>query len=281
MKSTLRSRLLANYEQMSTTDKIIANYFLNNESSVTAKSINAFAKEIKVSSASLSRFSKHLGYTGFPELRLELVSILKDPNDFRINEFDNQDGELNKVRSIFELDQRSLQSTYNLMTEEQLNSSIDLITKCKTLGFFGIAGSNVVALNGYFEFIRTPINCFYSSDYHLQLMKASNMTKDDCAILISQSGRDKDILKIMEILKTNNVPIIVISSFSNTKVANGATILFRSVSEEAKYRSEALHTLITQISIMDSLFFLCSFKLGTAMSNSIEKVRKVISQTRY
>ncbi|RRK09209.1 MurR/RpiR family transcriptional regulator [Lactiplantibacillus garii] len=281
MKSTLRSRMLANYEQMSTTDKIIANYFLNNETNITTKSIHTFAKEINVSSASLSRFSKHLGYTGFPELRLELTSMLKDPNDFRIDEFDNQEGELNKVRSIFELDQRSLQSTYNLMTEKQLTSAVDLITKSKTLGFFGIAGSNVVALNGYFEFIRTPINCFYSSDYHLQLMKASNMTKNDCAILVSQSGRDKDALKIMDILKANKVPIIVITSFSNTKVANGATILFRSVSDEAKYRSEALHTLITQISIMDSLFFLCSFKLGTAMSNSIEKVRQVISQTRY
>lgn len=281
MKSTLRSRMLANYEQMSTTDKIIANYFLNNESSLTTKSIHTFAQEIQVSSASLSRFSKHLGYTGFPELRLELTSMLEDPNDFRINEFDNQEGELNKVRSIFELDQRSLQSTYNLMTEKQLTGAVDLITKCTTLGFFGLAGSNVVALNGYFEFIRTPINCFYSSDYHLQLMQASNMNKDDCAILVSQSGRDKDILKLMEILKANNVPIIVITSFSNTKVASGATILFRSVSDEAKYRSEALHTLITQISIMDSLFFLCSFKLGTAMSDSIEKVRKVISETRY
>ena len=182
--------------------------------------------------------------------------------------------------SILRLNQASLQSTFDLIDDETLDKATDFITQSKHLAFFGIAGSSVVAMNGYFEFIRTPLDCLYTNDFHLQLMQAVKLTKNDCAILTSQSGQNKDAIRIAETIKETGCPLILLTSFKNSRVAEYADLTLVSHSQETKFRKEALHTLITQISIMDLLFFLSAVKLGSNLDQSIAKARRIVAKTR-
>lgn len=283
MASNLANRIKSTFGQMSEGHKKIASAILDNEADLENMTISEVAKRIGSSTASLSRFVKELGYNSFPEFR---SAIMEDadgdvPNARDISLELNGDRSYHAMKnSILRLNQASLQSTFDLIDDETLDKTTDFITQSANLAFFGIAGSSVVAMNGYFEFIRTPLNCLYTSDFHLQLMQAVKLTKHDCAILISQSGQDKDAIRIAETIKEAGCPLILLTSFKNSRVAGYADLTLISHSQETKFRKEALHTLITQISIMDLLFFLSAVKLGSSLDISIAKARRIVAKTR-
>ena len=49
--------------------------------------------------------------------------------------------------------------------------------------------------------MRSPIKPVYTSEYHMQLMNASVMNSDDCAIVISHTGITKETLQIAKQIK--------------------------------------------------------------------------------
>jgi len=115
----------------------------------------------------------------------------------------------------------------------------------------------------------------------MQLMQATKLTDADCAIIISYSGQNKDALELARILKERHVPLIVITSFGNSTLANLGDITLLSISEETNYRAEALHALIAQISLIDSLFMMVAISNSDQTEQTFQEIRTEIDRTRH
>jgi DNA-binding MurR/RpiR family transcriptional regulator len=59
-----------------------------------------------------------------------------------------------------------------------------------------------------------------------------------------------------------------------------ATVLLVAIAEETQYRVEALHALIAQLSLMDTLFILCAVQLDQGAAAVLEQIRATIHKTR-
>lgn len=68
-------------------------------------------------------------------------------------------------------------------------------------------------------------------------MEASLLTPDDCAILISHTGRSKETIFIAETVKKLGAKAIVITSQISSPLAKFGDVTFISVSEETEFRS--------------------------------------------
>ena len=132
----------------------------------------------------------------------------------------------------------------------------------------------------YHKFLRSPIHCQHSEDYHIQLMQAALMTKNDCAVLISHTGLTNEAIKIAEEVKKNKARLIVITSYPLSTLAKMADVVFISSSEETGYRSESLSSRISQLGIVDAIFIIIMFHDEKRTSESLHKIRNVISQTK-
>lgn len=242
--------------------------------------ISKLAQLSHVSAATISRFAKSLGYANFAALRVALVSNEK----YRTSLFEEvkaTDDTLTVAQKIFAANQHSLADTLALLTKKELETAVAYLTQAYQVSFFGLGGSNIVAADAYHKFMRTPLDVRFNSDFHLQLMQAARMQAEDCAILISHTGRDAQILQLAQQLVANQVPLIVITSFAKSPLAQHSSVTLVSLSDESKYRSEALSSMLAQISIMDTLFLLVSLSLPQKTQVSFRKIRQVISQTRY
>lgn len=269
------------YKNFSDKYRQIADYILCNNFNLNNLSIKEFAKSCHVSPSTISRFAKTLGYNSFQELKIALLDRQKTIDTYPIYHGINiNDSYLVMAKKIFNANSAALESTLARLTEESLNKSVELIINARILGLFGLGASGIVAKDGYHKFLRTAIPVTAPTDFHMQLMQATRLSPKDCALIISHSGENTDALELARIAKDNKVPIIAITSFGNSKLAKLSDVTLLSISEEQNFRVEALHALIAQMSIIDSLFMMISIRSGKKSEKIFTSIRKEIDRTR-
>lgn len=272
------AQLQANHAQLSTKERQLADYLLAHAAVASTMSISALATATGVSTATLSRFAKALGYQNFQALRVALAQTPAGPPLFE--EIGADDDTLTMARKLFALNVDALNATAAALDGHQLERAVALIVRAHTLGLFGLGASNLVASDGYHKFLRTPINVAYTTDYHMQLMAATRMTDRDAAVIISHTGTDKDALALAQVLRNNGVPLIVITGAPRSPLAKLASVLLVALAEETEYRAEALHAMLAQLSLMDTLFVLAAVATDSASAEILTRIRATIQTTR-
>lgn len=268
------------YRDLSSKEKMIADFILLHPEEVMHGTISNISDTIQVADATFFRFCKRLGYNGFQDFKIALASE-KVNSSLSIHEnISKEDNELLMAQKVFDSNIKSLNDTKKLLDEQELIKAVQFLTGAQTVGFFGVGGSSIISMDAYHKFLRTPLNSTYMQDSHIQMMQASRLTENDCAIIISHSGITKDTIQLAEIIKEKKAKIIIITSYSLSPLAKFADALLLSTAEETDYRSEALTSRITQLSLIDALFVSVMFKTGEFATHSLEEVRKVISQTK-
>ena len=280
MNIELKSKIKNNLYGINATKKKIADYILNHEFSLENISIKELAANINVSISAISRFTKKIGYKNFQDLRVHMISPTSIDSDSYFFPVDYETDSLLAIsKSIFKSGISSLTETLTVLNEESLNKAIDILAKSRFCGMFGLGGSYSIIQNALQRFIRTSLECRVYNDFHTQLLSCSRFTNEDCAFIVSHSGRNIDIMRIVDILKKHNVPIITITSDITSPLAKQSDVVFSSISEEIKYRPEALSSTISQLMIVDTLFTLYSLKVDHE-KNHFKEVRSIINSTR-
>ncbi|NLM66127.1 MAG: MurR/RpiR family transcriptional regulator [Enterococcus sp.] len=281
MTSSIRLIIKTMYKNLSQKEQVIADYILENPKKVSHSSISDIASELEVADSTIFQFTKKIGYNGFKDFKMAMLMQENDLSAISFHEnIQKDDTELTMAQKVFDSNISSLTDTRKLLQEEKLIEAVDLIDASNRLFLFGVGGSEIVATDTYHKFLRSPIPVYHSSDYHLQLMEASLLTPDDCAIFISHTGRSKETIMIAETAKKIGAKTIVITSQISSPLAKLGDVTFISVSEETEFRSEALASRISQLSIMDSLFVILMFRNQDQAQESISKVRKVIARIK-
>ncbi|HCT96843.1 MurR/RpiR family transcriptional regulator [Vagococcus lutrae] len=281
MTNSIRLKIKTMYKDFSAKEQTIADYIIENPTIVSHSSISDLSAQLGIADSTFFQFTKKLGFNGFKEFKMEL---LKQENDFvSISIHENikkDDNELTMAQKVFDSNISSLEDTRRLLQEKDLKQAVQLINQSERLFLFGMGGSEIVATDAYHKFLRSPISVFHSTDYHIQLMEASIMTPNDCAIFISHTGKSKETIQIAREAKEAGAKIIVITSYPNSPLAKLGDIILISISEETEFRSEALASRLAQLTIIDSIYVILMFLNKDESQNSISKIRHAISRAK-
>lgn len=274
----LESVIQTNYPTMTKKEKRIADYLLKSPEEAKTKTISEISEICGVAESTVFLFSKKIGLSGFKELTVLLSNSSKKKIFEGIYEEDSFQAIAEKV---LEVSTQSLATTASLLDYEQLQQVVNTLIQANKVVFFGFGGSAPVALDGFHKFLRSPLEVEFNMDYHMQLLKAGKLTKKSCAIIVSHSGENSDILRIADILKKNDVPIIVITSFNNTSLVKVADFTLIATTEELKYKNMGIYTRrLAQMLIMDLLFTLVMTSDDTLSIPSLEKIQDAIHSTK-
>ncbi|MBO0430771.1 MurR/RpiR family transcriptional regulator [Enterococcus sp. DIV0660C] len=281
MSVSIRLQIRTMYNDFSPKEQAIADYVLENSSKVAHSSISDLANELGIADSTFFQFTKKLGYNGFKDFKMAMLIQENDFSAIAIHEnIDQNDTELTMAQKVFDSNITTLNDTQILLRQEDLKKAVDLINNSDRLFFFGVGGSEIVATDAYHKFLRSPISVFHSTDYHIQLMEASLLTPTDCAILISHTGQSKETIRLAETVKATGAKVIVVTSQAHSPLAKLGDVVFISIAEETEFRSEALASRISQLSIMDSLYVILMFYNQEEARDSISKVRRVIARSK-
>lgn len=283
LKNPIELKIKAVYRDISRKEQQIADYILNFPERVIHQSIGDLSRHLGMAESTVFRFCQRLGYAGFKDFKIDLATYKKQENplEHEIYEGISADDSAKAIaKKVFEANRKALEDTVDLLDETQFEAAVKLINHSRSVSFFGIGGSNAIALDAYHKFLRTPLEVKFATDHHIQLMEAARLGAKDCAVLISHSGQSKDILQIAGQVKRSGAKLIVITSFLLSPLAEMADFCLLSTSKEVEFRPEALASRITQLSIIDALFVTTMYYDRQAAEESLDRIRDIIAITK-
>ena len=154
---------------------------------------------------------------------------------------------------------RSLQDTADLMDEKEVERAVALLRRADRILLFGVGGSGVAALDLHNKLSRIGMNSRFSQDVHCQLLETSSLTADSVSLVISFTGRTKDMIDACELTREMGAHLITITRSGQNPVADASDVALHVASNESLRRVTATSSRLSTMSMVDVLFAcLCS-----------------------
>lgn len=230
------------FPALSKTDKKIAKYVLEQFEKIGYQTLQEISQHLKVGEASILRFCRKIGLSGFNELKLV---VSKEDNKEEV--FQNY---TDHIRTSIH---QTIDYTYAMQNIDLLNEAVYTIYKSKRLFLYGVGSSGISAQEAQSKFLRYGKLCFMLQDSHFQMMSASITKEDDVIVIFSLSGYTKEIVEVAQIAKQNNTKIIAITNHMLSPLAKLADIVLISMGKESPMTGGSLSAKISQLYIVDIL----------------------------
>ncbi|MGE6755349.1 MurR/RpiR family transcriptional regulator [Rossellomorea sp. NPDC071047] len=270
-------RIRSQYSQFSEKEKVIADFIIANPEKIIHSTISGVAEELNVADATVFRFCKRLGFKGYQAMKISLASDLVTPIKDIHETINEGDSEGVIAQKVFRSNIRTLEDSLSMLNEEMFTKAIQGMISARRIEFYGTGGSGFVAMDAHHKFLRTGMSTTAYNDPHMQLISASQLTDADAIVFISHSGANKDLLEVLDVAKKNRVTTIAITHFAKSPLSNGVDIPLFTVSKETEFRSEALASRISQLTIVDALYVNTMMKRKDLSKASLQKMRDAIS----
>ncbi|MGC6769412.1 MurR/RpiR family transcriptional regulator [Enterococcus sp. LJL128] len=272
---------------LSETEQKIADHFTHEDEVLSRKTLEELANEIGVSQSSIYQFVKKIGYGGFQDFKIDVARNSNYQPGFQnvnhmtgADDIHPDDSSIDIAKKVLQANIYSLSNSIHFLTEELLNEALALIYSAKTLHFFGLGGSTIVAFDSFHKFIRTKYRCNYIFDYHMQLGFATKLTSDDCVFIFSHSGQTKESINLARQVKKTPAKIIALTGNSGSELVNLADKAIIVLTEETVFRTESLASRISYLTVMDILYTNVMHHNYDQNVESIKKIRDNISTTK-
>lgn len=275
-KTTLQIKML--YDKMGGAEKRVADWLIKNPGKIISLSISELAEECKCGEATLVRFARRLGFSGYQELK---ISFAREEGSTKI-----ADG-ISKEDSCIEIFEKvsndiycSLEMTKKSLDTESLETAAKMIMNANKIVIYGLGNSSAVALDFQHKLMRLGYNAIAFSDNHMQSISASHLTKKDVVIGISHSGSSKDIVDALKIAKENGAFSISITNNGKSPIVKQSDVALYTASNETKYSILGLNSRIAQLAIINAIYYYISCQDKKAF-NTIKTTEESLQNKKF
>ncbi len=272
------------YNQLTKTEKKIADYVRKNANQVLFMSITELADACKVADASVYRFCRTIGVKGYQEFKMKLSLSMATAEDGAQKEAqnpENPDSAQRMLDDILESQISALKETHLLLKWEEIERIVGMMEKAKNIYFFGIGDSLLTAMEARNKFLRITKKVHCVDDPHMQAMIASMAEQEDLVFLISYSGATKDIVYVADILSGVGAKVVAITRFLKSPLTSHVDGVLLCGSNEGPLEGGSLGAKLSQLYIIDILFKeYYRRNLGISMENN-QKTSKAVVEKLY
>lgn len=190
------------YTNFTSTEEVIADYFIHEASEEDDLSAKSLVKQLNVSSASLTRFAKKCGFEGYRDFIFQFKNEVKQP--------ENINREL--TAQVMQNYESLLDKTYSLVDEEKLHRVNQLISKAKRVFLYGIGSSGFVAQEMKLRFMRLGLNCDAMTDENIIRINTALLDESCLVIGLSISGNTESIVSGLKGAKSRKAQTVFFTS---------------------------------------------------------------------
>lgn len=254
------------YPSLTKREKEVAKYISNNYATLVFTSLEEFAKECGVGEATVFRFFKKLGFSGYQEFKVGMAKQLRHPeeNDVKL-EFDNA------YRHIIQM----LDDTRRLTDEDKLKRVTENIMNSQSVYLFGIGFSGLAAQGAQIRLMRLGYKSFVFSDPHAQLVSSHLITEKDLAIAFSITGDTIPTIDWLKTAKQNGAKTVAITNHTNADITKVADINIYTAGKEIAQEGSTLITEMSQLYVIEQI---CGY-LYKADKSKIDRMKRKISES--
>ncbi len=266
-------------DKLRKSEQKVADYVLANPHEVIHMRIVDLASEANVSEPTVVRFCRALNYDGFQDFKLTLAQGLASNTSFEKFSLDTKDTVIEFKQKIFDSMIGNLINIREQLDPETLEEAIDVLAKANRVEFYGFGASAPVCADAQHKFYRLMISAAAYSDPHMQTISALTLTQGDVVVAISQTGRTKDLLHTVKLVKEAGATVITLCP-GTTPLAELATIPIHVDVEEDKDLSTLMSSRVVHLVVIDILAVGVAMKLGPALFDHLKTIKRSLRSLR-
>ena len=238
-------------------DKILIKYIQDNIEDVSYMPISQIAKESNIGEATITRFSKKMGFNSLQDFKVTLaqeISISNKSKTIINSNIENDEPAIDTAKKLLSSNITTLEKTVDLINNQDIHNCAKMIINARRIYFVGIGYSGIIAQDSNYKFMRIGLNCMSFDSSHTMIMMASIMEKEDLLIAISHTGETDAIIKTVELAKQNNVDVISITQNQESKLKDISDVNLAYVSEETILETGSISSKLAQIFLLDLIY---------------------------
>ncbi len=273
-------KIQSHLDILSKSERKVAEVILASPQTAIHSSIATLARMADVSEPTVNRFCRRLDTKGFPDFKLHLAQSLANGTPYvnrNVEEDDSVDAYTNK---IFESVMASLDTVKASLDVAAINRAVDLLTQAKKISFFGLGASAAVAHDAMNKFFRFNIPVVYFDDIVMQRMSCMNSSEGDVVVLISHTGRTKNLVEMAQLARDNDATVIAITSH-DTPLAHAATLALQLDVPEDTDVYMPMVSRIAQLTLIDVLATGFTLRRGDKFRDNLKRVKEALKESRF
>jgi RpiR family carbohydrate utilization transcriptional regulator len=282
--STMLDRIRASIPALPPAEQRVAKLVLADPRSFASLPVAELAERSHVSKPTVVRFCRSVGYDGLADFKLKLAGSVNEGVPFvhRSVDVDDKAGDL--IVKVVDNAVSALLKYRNDAASHAFERAIAALSEAGKQGrkieFYGVGNSGIVAQDAQHKFFRLGVNAVAYSDGHVQVMAATMLGLGDCAVIISNSGRSRDLLDAAEIAKKKGATTIVITA-SGSPLVQHAQILLAADHPEDYDRYSPMVSRLLHLIVIDILTTGVALRLGENLRPMLQEIKKNLRAKRY
>ncbi|CAM4502881.1 MAG: MurR/RpiR family transcriptional regulator [Paenibacillus macerans] len=217
---TLMKRLVQQRENLSQLERQVLDHFIRYPERLVSLKLEEAAKEMFVSTATISRTCKRLGFQGFQDFKLQLHLYLRDEDPAK------NEGLSASLSAYVKRYEKDIQEVLHHLDENKLKQAASMLAEARQVEWFGVGHSYSVCWDASKKLLMLGKSNMARMDWDDLRCAAQNLSKDDLAIFVSYSGETLNILEYAHIVKHQGTPILSLVGTKSNRLTELSDLVF-------------------------------------------------------
>jgi RpiR family carbohydrate utilization transcriptional regulator len=246
--------------------------------------VTQLADRAHVSKPTVVRFCRSVGYDGLSDFKLKLAGSVSEGVPFIHRSVDADDKTTDVMVKVIDNTVAAFLKYRNDASASALDKAVQALAQTHSTGkrieFYGVGNSGIVAQDAQHKFFRLGMNTIAYSDGHMQMMSASMLGQGDCVVVISNSGRTRDLMDACDIAKKRGATTIVITA-SGSPLATAGQIHLTADHPESYDRYSPMVSRLLHLLIIDILATTVALRIGETLQPALREMKNNLRNKRY
>lgn len=270
------------YEDLTKTEKRIADFVLKNSSKVVQMTADELAAFAECAKSAVVRFCKSVGFKGYSDLKLALaVELSKNKKLNYVPYIYPEDNASNILDKVFSANVKTLHDTARKINRKALQKVVDLLADAGKIYVYGVGTSTVLVNDFQYRLMTLGFNAMRFTDVTFMKTSSLSIREGDVAIGISHSGRTVATVDALKLARKNGAKTVCITSFSGSPITKESDYTIEVFSDEINYPVETTSARIAHFSVIDAITIALSAKDYEKAYERSAKTRELINSVRY
>ncbi|HCT9094602.1 TPA: MurR/RpiR family transcriptional regulator [Serratia liquefaciens] len=242
------TRITELFIELSSAEKRIAQFILDEADAVTALPIAELARQANVSQASITRFAKTLGCRDVRDLKVKLAQSLAVGQRFI-----HEEPDLEGIQGIYETIINVLTINRRTIDEPALAKAVEWLSDARQILAIGMGGgSTICAAEVQHRLFRLGLPVTAQSDGLLVRMMAAAVARQDVVVALSLGGYTQEVVESAAIARQYGAKVVAITP-AGTPLAAQADVLLALVVRENDYIYKPSTSRYAMLAMVDVL----------------------------
>jgi DNA-binding MurR/RpiR family transcriptional regulator len=263
----------------------IAETILGDPETAAHDSIVDLAERSGTSTATVTRFSRTLGFKGYANLRVAIATETGRAEQARwetdisgdITPGDPLDRVLEVITAA---DTRAIQATATGIDVQAVARVADAIAEAGRVELFGLGSSGTAGREMAFRLERIRIPVWFRSDSHTALTNAALARPGDVAIGLSHSGRTREVIETLAEASDHGALTVAVTSYGRSPLAEVADVVLTTSVHETTFRLAALSALHSQLLVLDLIYVAVAQRTYERTAEALEVTVRAVDAHR-